>query len=101
MGNEELRASGYWTEREGRAAVALWKRSGETLAAWARSSGLSRSRLSYWASRIEQPTSSPLTLAPVAVLATSAARGALTIELRSGRAVRVEGEFDDAALARV
>jgi hypothetical protein len=100
MGIEELRASGYWTEREGRAAVALWKRSGETLATWARSNGLSRTRLSYWTSRLEQRSPS-LTLAPVAVLAASAARGALTIELRSGRAVRVEGEFDDAALARV
>lgn len=101
MGIEELRASAYWTEREGRAAIALWKRSGESLARWARSSGLSRSRIAYWAERLggAPPSSSAITLAPVTVI--SAPRGALTIELRSGRAVRVEGDFDDATLARV
>lgn len=98
MGIEELRASAYWTEREGRAAVALWRRSGEPMASWARRTGLSGSRLSYWARR-SAGAGTGIALAPVTVVATPT--GALVIELRSGRAVRVEGAFDDDTLARV
>lgn len=101
MGIEELRACAYWTEREGRAAVGLWRRSGKPLAAWARSVGLSRSRLGYWSARLSaSPSSSVVALAPVAVVS-SPARGSITIELRSGRAIQVEGAFDDEVLARV
>jgi hypothetical protein len=101
MGIEELRACAYWTEREGRAAIGLWRRSGKPLAAWARSVGLSRSRLAYWSARLEAPpSSSVVALAPVAVV-TASARGAITIELRSGRAVHIEGAFEDETLARV
>ncbi len=101
MGIEELRSIGYWTEREGRAAVALWRRSGEPLGSYARRVGLSRTRLTYWSGRLDTESAVPtITLAPVRVIA-SPARGAITIELRSGRSVRVEGEFDDATLARV
>ena len=103
MGIEELRACAYWTEREGRAAVSLWRRSGEPRATFAREAGLGRTRLDYWSKRLaaERCTSpGSITLAPVTVLS-SPARGAITVELRSGRAVRVEGDFDDATLARV
>ncbi len=97
MDIEELRASAYWTEREGRVAVALWRRSGEPMASWARRTGLSRSRLSYWVRRSAGTGS--IALAPVTVVASPIR--ALVIELRSGRAVRVEGAFDDDTLARV
>ena len=103
MGIEELCANAYWTDLEGRAAIALWRRSGEPLAKFARGAGLSRSRLAYWRERLSsspQTDETPITFAPVTVLP-SASRGALVVELRSGRAVRIEGEFDDASLARV
>lgn len=107
MGIEELRACAYWTEREGRAAVALWRKSGMPLGTWARSVGLTVSRVAYWrglGSRRPAPTTSAaalaVTLTPVTVVG-SAPRGLLTIELRSGRAIKVEGDVDDAVLARV
>ncbi len=108
MDIEALRACEYWTEREGRAALALWRRSKMELAPWARSVGLSASRLSYWRKRSESPSSErsatadaiAITLAPVTVLAATS-RGTITLELRSGRAVRIEGDFDDATLTRV
>jgi len=95
---EELRKCGYWGEREGRAALALWRRSGQPLATWARAVGLARRRLEYWARRLPG-AGTGIALAPVTVVGSPA--GALVIELRSGRAVRIEGGFDDDALARV
>lgn len=101
MDIEELRACGYWGEREGLAAVELWRRSGQPLATWARAVGLARTRLDRWVRRAgARPRSSAMTLASVTVVS-SPSRGALTIELRTGRAVRIEGDFDDAVLARV
>lgn len=109
MGIEELRACEYWTEREGRAAVALWRKSGMPLGSWARSVGLTASRVAYWRGLSARRPSSgatkkaaalAVTLAPVSIVG-AAPHGALTIELRSGRAIRVEGDFDDATLARV
>lgn len=107
MGIEELRACEYWTEREGRAAVELWRRSGMPLQTWARSVGLTASRVAYWrglGSRRPAGTTTAaalaVTLAPVTVVG-SVPRGVLTIELRSGRAIKVEGDVDDTVLARV
>ena len=99
MGINELRVCGYWGEREGRAAVALWRRSGEPLATFARRAGFARSRLSYWARRIASAAAP--SFAPVTILAAAARSSAISIELRSGRIVRVEGDVDDATLERV
>jgi hypothetical protein len=99
MDINELRACGYWGEREGRAAVALWRRSGEPLAVFARRVGLARSRLSYWARRIGSAATP--SFVPVTVVASAAKRGLISIELRSGRIVRLEGDVDDATLERV
>ncbi len=114
MGIEELRACEYWTAREGRAAVGLWRKSGLPLRTWARAVDLRASRVAYWHKRLGAPRRRPstpesatsatalaLTLAPVAVLGTERPRGRLTLELRSGRAIRIEGELDEATLARV
>jgi hypothetical protein len=101
MDIDQLRETPYWTDREGRAAVALWRRSGEPLASWARSVGLARTRLAYWVQRIgARPVGSSIALAPVAVMS-AAPRSSLTVELRSGRAVRIDGDVDDLVLARV
>lgn len=99
MDIDELRACGYWGEREGHAAVALWRRSGEPLATFARRVDLSRSRLLYWARRVAD--AAVPTFAPVTILAAAARTGAISIELRSGRVVRLEGDVDDATLERV
>jgi hypothetical protein len=95
----ELRARGYWGEAEGRAAVALWRRSGKPLATFARRAGLARSRLTYWARRVGD-VAAP-SFVPVTILASSAKRGSISVELRSGRIVRVDGDVDDVMLERV
>ena len=100
MDIEDLRACAYWTEREGRAALSLWRRSGLSLTKFTHRERLSRTRLAYWRSRLRSASSPPtLTLAPVTVIASR--RGVIVIELLSGRVVRVEGDVDDAVLARV
>jgi len=103
MGIDDLRHSRYWTKREGRAALSLWRASGEPLATFAHGAGLSRTRLEYWAKQLgtRRPSAAiDVKLAPVTIVA-PAPRGAITIELRSGRVVRIEGDVDDALLARV
>jgi hypothetical protein len=105
MDIEDLRRSSYWSEREGQRAVELWRESGLTLLEFSTRTGLRRQRISYWSSRAAQPTSSSakataMVLAPVTVVRSQAA-SAITIELRSGRAVRLEGDFADDVLERV
>ncbi len=101
MSIEDLLDNGYWSEREGREAVELWRASGESVSEFCARTGLRRRRLTYWAQRLESTsTSGALALAPVTVL--SAPRvGALAIELRSGRTIHLEGAVDDELLARV
>ena len=98
MDIEDLRACAYWTEHEGRAALSLWRRSRLSLTKFTHRERLSRTRLAYWRSRLDS-TSPTLTLAPVTVIASRP--GVIVIELLSGRVVRVEGDVDDAVLARV
>ena len=97
MSIERLRASKYWSKGDGLRAVELWRASGESLTAFTRRTGLRRTRVAYWASRSSSPTA--FALATVTVAPPRRASG-ITIELRSGRAIRVEGDFDDALLER-
>jgi len=99
MGMDEVRACAFWTDREARVALSFLRRSGLSVAAFARREGLSRSRLVYWRSRMEAQ-SAPLALAPVTVIETRRS-GAVAIECLSGRVVRIEGNVDDVLLARV
>ena len=100
MGIDELRACAFWSEREGRAALALCRRSGLSVSAFARRERLSRTRLLYWRSRLDGDSrAASLTLAPVTIVASRPS--ALTIECLSGRVVRIEGDIDDALLARI
>lgn len=101
---EELKRSAYWSEREGQRAIELWRASGVSLAEFAARTGLHPKRLEYWRKRtfsaaLAAPASAS-TLAAVTVLPRIAS-SAITIELRSGRAVRVEGDFADEVLERV
>ena len=43
-----------WTEDEGRAMVAAWRRSGASLAAFARQRGVQDMRLRYWVARLAE-----------------------------------------------
>lgn len=101
---EDLKRSSYWSEGEGRCAIELWRSSGLTLGEFATQTGLRRNRLDYWRERLSQAapssTSTALAIAPVTVVQRRAP-SAITVELRSGRTVRLEGDFDDDVLERV
>ena len=101
MGIEDICASRYWSEEEGRQAVALWRKSGEPLAAFAARTGLRRSRLRYWAERCDSATSTGVVLAPVTVLPARPVGSSISIELLSGRVIKIGSDVDDDLLARV
>jgi hypothetical protein len=66
---------------------------------------VSRGRLQYWISERDARSPRPVAraeieLTPVAVV-TRSAPSAISIELRSGRCIQIEGDFDDALLERV
>ncbi len=66
-----------WTEADARAALAEWRRSGESEFAFARQRGFSPQRLRYWRSRLgAAPIQSSAPPAFVAVEMPVAARGA-------------------------
>ena len=92
-----------WTEAEARAALAEWRRSGETEFAFARQRGFSPQRLRYWRSRLR--VSSTQTAAPPAFVAVAmpvAARGPSKIEIHVGAIlVCVREELDVEHLARI
>jgi transposase-like protein len=48
----ELRSSQRWTEEDARQVMAAWKRSGETVAAFARREGLCTQRVYWWRDRL-------------------------------------------------
>lgn len=48
----ELRSSHRWTEEDARRVMAAWKRSGETVAAFARREGLCTQRVYWWRDRL-------------------------------------------------
>ena len=92
-----------WTEAEARAALAEWRRSGETEFAFARQRGFSPQRLRYWRSRLR--VSSTQTAAPpafVAVAMPATARATSRIEIHVGALlVCVREELDVDRLARI
>lgn len=55
---QQVAARGYWREGEARVVVEAWQRSGESLAAFARSHGIGRRRLERWARRLGGPDGS-------------------------------------------
>jgi hypothetical protein len=103
MSIEELLANRYWSAVEGSRAVELWRESGESVSAFAARTGLSAARLHYWTTKGSTGVeNAEVVLAPVAVLTSRESTGsAISIELRSGRVIRIEGNVDDGLLARV
>jgi hypothetical protein len=102
MGIEKLASVRYWSEAEGRAAVAAYEASGLAKEAFEDAHGIKARRIEYWARRLSgtRKAMGAIALAPVRVIA-SPSRGELAVELRSGRIVRVSGDVDEAQLARV
>jgi len=92
-----------WTEADARAALAEWRRSGESEFAFARQRGFSPQRLRYWRSRLgAAPIQSSAPPAFVAVEIPVAARGAPKIEIHLGAlSVCVREELDVEHLARI
>lgn len=92
MRNQRLgEAEAEWTEDEARTALARWRQSGQTIAAYARAHGVSAPRLYWWRRRLRAtaPAAGPeLRLAPATIVSTGA-----TVELRlpSGVVVEVTG----------
>lgn len=63
-------ATKIWTEEDARRVFDVWRRSGESLAAFARRYGLTEQRMYWWRRRLSAPTeaTTALTLVPAAVV---------------------------------
>jgi transposase-like protein len=91
MRNQQLgEATSEWTEDEARAALERWRRSGDTIAAFARAHGVSAPRLYWWRRRLSGKAPSPeprpeIRLAPATILS-----AAVTVEVRLASGVVVE-----------
>jgi hypothetical protein len=102
-------AHGQWTEIEARGVLEAWKRSGQTLEAYARSRGLVPQRLHWWKTKLGFGKSGDTRSRAVAVLPvhvaearTDTRRGEpVTVLLRSGHMIKVGRDFDESAFARV
>jgi transcriptional regulator with XRE-family HTH domain len=98
--------SPYWRIDDAREVLDLCRRSGMSLSAFARSQGLSVSRLSRWRRILDEPAEDLLPrFHRVRVVESSAARGhaaeGIEILLADGRRVAVRSGFDGDLLAEV
>jgi hypothetical protein len=100
-------AHGQWTEIEARGVLEAWRKSGQSLDAYARGRGLVPQRLHWWKKKLRfgavGDSGRRLALLPVRVTeAPEARRGEpVTVLLRSGHMLKVGRDFDEAAFARV
>ena len=85
--------SPYWREGNAREVVEAWRRSGDTLAGFCRSHGLSSKRLARWAARLDDDK--PVQFHPVRLTGVGAdtAHPMLEIELAGGATVRLPAGF--------
>ncbi|HXH06997.1 MAG TPA: transposase [Vicinamibacterales bacterium] len=86
-----------WTDAEGRAVAHAWRRSGLTVAAFARRHGLDEQRVRRWARRGSDGEA--IAFVPVDVVDGPAA-SVFEVSV-GGVAVRVPADFDAAALRRL
>jgi len=99
-----LIANRYWRAVDAERALATWRRSGQSVAAFAREHGLSAARLLRWRARLE-PIATPVFHRVQVVASTSTNPNApvrsepLELELRGGRRIRVPAGFDAELLA--
>jgi transposase-like protein len=82
-----------WTADDGRAALEMWRRSGQPITAFAREHAVTPSRLIWWkrqfAKKSARSTTTSVTLVPAAVTSSDAAitirvPGGVSIEISSG-----------------
>lgn len=95
-GNEAWRTasrSPYWHERDARAVVDAWRRSGETLSGFCRTHGLSPQRLSRWAARLDRDPAVRFHPVRLTDAGAGAARAILEIQLPGGAMVRLPAGF--------
>jgi transposase-like protein len=88
----ELASRPYWREHDARRIVAAWHESGESMVGFARRLGLTRHRLSRWATRLGHAEPTRLQFHPVRVatsMPSPSATAWIEIELGDGRRVRV------------
>ena len=94
-----------WTERDAQGALATWRASGLSLAAWCRQEGIGYERMRRWRSQrgSEARGSQTAALLPVQVLESERATDGPGFELELPRGLRlhVPSAFDDASLARL
>jgi hypothetical protein len=100
----ELAACRYWSEADGRAALAAFETSGLTRAAFRRETGISTQRLKWWRHRLGATTEPAGRIEFVSVEVTprvpAGAEAAMEIVLGDIR-VRVGPDFDPGALRRL
>jgi transposase-like protein len=106
-------AGGRWSEAVGRAMVEAFRRSGESLGAFARRHGMQAQRVKYWVDRFEGRSTAGraagrsaraacVTFAPLQVVEPAPPTESAPIEVVVGSAVvRVPAGFDQAHLSRV
>jgi transposase-like protein len=92
----------YWREADARAVVEAWRRSGESVASFARRHGLKRRRLSPWVSRVEARERA-VRFHPVRLVGGNAGvrHEAIEVVLVDGRRVRVPAGSAASDLKRV
>jgi hypothetical protein len=101
-------AHGQGTEIEARGVLEAWRKSGQSLEAYARGRGLVPQRLHWWKKKLRFGTATnkgrALALLPVQVVESraDARRGEpVTVLLRSGHMLKVGRNLDESAFARV
>jgi hypothetical protein len=102
-------AHGKWTEIEARGVLEAWKKSGQSLEAYARARGFVPQRLHWWKQKLRfgaaapvKSTPNPLIPVRVAEHRADGRRGEpVTVLLRSGHMIKVGRDFDESAFARV
>lgn len=91
-----------WKESEAREALASWRRSSLSAAAYCSREGYSVARLRYWSERLQDvapPIPAPVSFVPIKV---SDIRGARQLEIEhAGVVVRVREDLDVGHVARL
>jgi transposase-like protein len=82
-----------WTEDDARTALERWRRSGDTIAAFARTHGLSAPRLYWWRRRLSATPPAPDPRSEIRLAPATLVSAAATVEVRlpSGVVVEVTG----------
>ena len=103
-GDRELpRTSSRWRAAEAEALLADCRGSGLPLAEYCRRRRIGYERLRRWRAKLESSREGSVTLAPVRVVAAPPPANSGRMELRLGqsRRVRLDADFDPAALSRL